>query len=484
MNASPEQPAAHSPFTRRHFLQHAGAGLGGIALAWLWGRDSSAAATSAPSPYAAKPPPRTPKARRVIHIYACGGVSHVDAFDYKPEIERRHGEELTDKGKIDTFFGKPGRLMRPQFPFRRHGQSGAWMSELLPHLATCVDDITFLRGMYSKSSNHTPATFFMNSGFTMNGFPCLGSWLSYGLGSENQDLPAFVVLPDPRQLPAGGAINWTSGFLPAVHQGVPFRATGQPITDLATPAHVSAERRRAESDLLAGMNQRFADAHPADTTLAARIRSYELAARMQLSVPEVAALDGESAATRKLYGLNEPSTAGFGRNCLLARRLIENGVRFVQVFHGGAFGSPRINWDGHEDVRDNHLKQAASMDQPVAALLKDLKARGLLDDTLLLWTTEFGRTPITQGVGAPGRDHHPQGFTVWMAGAGLRPGFSYGATDEVGFHAIENKTQVYDLHATVLHLLGLDHEQLTYYHNGIQRRLTDVHGEVIHGILA
>jgi hypothetical protein len=467
-------------------LWEAGAGLSGVALAWLLQREAQAAeaARQAPaSPYAPKPTGFPAKAKRVVHICALGGVSHIDTFDYKPELEKRHGEELTNKGKIDTFFGKPGRLMKSQFAFRRHGRSGLWMSELLPQLATCVDEMTFLYGMHSKSSNHTPATFFMNTGFTMNGFPCLGAWLSYGLGSENQDLPAYVVLPDPRQLPAGGAINWTSGFLPAVHQGVSFRPGAEPITDLNTPAHVSPARRKAESALLAGMNQQFLDENPADTALAARLRSYELAARMQLSVPEVASFEAEGEATQRLYGLNEPATAGFGRNCLLARRLLEKGVRFVQLFHGGAFGSPRINWDGHEDLRENHLKQAASMDQPVAALLKDLRARGLLDDTLVLWTTEFGRTPITQGIGAPGRDHHPQGFTIWMAGAGLKPGYAHGATDEVGFFASENKTQVYDYLATVLHLLGIDHEQLTFYHNGIQRRLTDVHGEVIHDIL-
>ena len=487
MNASSHSPPSAPDVTRRRFLWEAGAGLSGIALAWLLQQETRAANVSTvlpASPYAPKPTRFPAKAKRVVHICACGGVSHIDTFDYKPELEKRHGEELTSKGKIDTFFGRPGRLMKSQFNFRRHGQSGLWMSELLPRLATCVDEMTFLHAMHSKSSNHTPATFFMNTGFTMNGFPCLGAWLSYGLGSENQDLPAYVVLPDPRQLPAGGAINWTSGFLPAVHQGVAFRPGAEPITDLNTPTHVTPVRRQAESALLARMNQQFLDAHPADTALAARLRSYELAARMQLSVPEVVRIEAETETTNRLYGLDQPATAGFGRNCLLARRLLEKGVRFVQLFHGGAFGSPRINWDGHEDLRDNHLKQAASMDQPVAALLKDLRARGLLDDTLVLWTTEFGRTPITQGIGSPGRDHHPQGFTIWMAGAGLKPGYAHGATDEVGFFASEKKTQVYDYMATVLHLLGIDHEQLTFYHNGIQRRLTDVHGEVIHDILA
>jgi len=472
--------------SRRHFL--AEAGLSGVALAWLLQQELRGASAPTPvlpgSPYAAKTTAFPAKAKRVIHVCACGGVSHVDTFDYKPELEKHHGEELTNKGKIDTFFGRPGRLMKSQFAFRQHGRSGLWMSDLLPHLSKCVDEITFLHAMHSKSSNHTPATFFMNSGFTMNGFPCLGAWLSYGLGSENQDLPAYVVLPDPRQLPAGGAINWTSGFLPAVHQGVAFRGTGEPIVDLNTPHDISPARRLAESALLKKLNQNFLDANPGDTALAARLRSYELAARMQVRVPEVVRFDSESEATRRLYGLDQPITAGFGRNCLLARRLLEKGVRFVQLFHGGAFGSPRINWDGHENVRENHINQAASMDQPLAALLQDLRARGLLDDTLVLWTTEFGRTPFTQGIDSPGRDHHPNGFTVWMAGAGLKPGFAHGATDEVGYFASEKKTEVYDYLATVLHLLGIDHEKLTFYHNGIQRRLTDVHGEVIHDILA
>ena len=477
MNAPP-------PLSRRRFLWETGAGLSGVALAWLLQQEARGAAPLPGSPYAPKATHFPAKAKRVIHICACGGVSHVDTFDYKPELERHDGEELTGKGKIDTFFGKPGRLMKSQFAFRQHGQSGHWVSDLLPHLATCVDELTFLHGMHSKSSNHTPATFFMNSGFTMNGFPCLGAWLSYGLGSENQDLPAYVVLPDPRQLPAGGSINWTSGFLPAVHQGVAFRSSGEPIADLNTPQEISPARRNAEAALLRKMNQNFLDANPHDTSLAARLRSYELAARMQVSVPEVVSFTRETEATRRLYGLDQPKTAGFGRNCLLARRLLEQGVRFVQLFHGGAFGSPRINWDGHENLRENHVNQAISMDQPVAALIKDLRARGMLDDTLVLWTTEFGRTPFTQGIGAAGRDHHPNGFTIWMAGAGLKAGHAHGATDEVGYAASEGKTQVYDYLATVLHLLGLHHEKLTFYHNGIQRRLTDVHGEVIQGILA
>lgn len=485
---SPESSPSDGSISRRHFLWETGAGLSGLALAWMFEQEaravSAAREPATGSPYAARLTHFPAKAKRLIHICACGGVSHLDTYDYKPDLIKHDGQELTNKGKIDTFFGRPGRLLKSPFAFRQHGQSGTWMSDLLPHLATCVDDLTFIHSMSSKSSNHTPATFFMNTGFTMNGFPCLGSWLSYGLGSENQDLPAFVVLPDPRQLPAGGAINWTSGFLPAVHQGVAFRTSGEPIVDLNTPGSVAPQRRRAEMDFLARMNREFMDANPGDSSLAARIRSYELAARMQVSVPETVNFGSESEATRQLYGLGTPSTDGFGRNCLLARRLLERGVRFVQLFHGGAFGSPRINWDGHENIVENHTKQAVSMDQPVAALIKDLKARGMLEDTLVIWTTEFGRTPITEGIGAKGRDHHPFGFTIWMAGAGLKPGLHYGATDEVGYFASEKPVAVYDFHATVLHLLGLDHERLTYYHNGVQRRLTDVHGHVIGELLA
>ena len=476
-------PSDRPALSRRHFLWEAGGGLGGIALAWLLQQDATAADKTA-SPYAPRAPHFPAKAKRVVQIFCPGGVSHVDTFDYKPELAKHNGKELTGKGKIDTFFGRPGRLMKSPFAFKQHGHCGAWISSLFPHLAGCVDDMTFLHAMVAKTSNHTPATFQMNSGFTMNGFPSLGAWLSYGLGSEAQDLPAFVVLPDVRGLPAGGAINWSSGFLPATHQGVAFRSSGEPIPDLFTPKNVGAAERQASLDLLATMNEDFLRDNPGDSSLAARVRSYELAARMQVSIPEVVHFERESAATRKLYGMDEPRTAAFGRNCLLARRLLEKGVRFVQLYHGGAFGSPRINWDAHENIVDNHGKQAALLDKPVAGLLKDLKGRGLLDDTLVLWNTEFGRTPFTEGIGGKGRDHHQLVFTCWMAGAGLKRGFRYGASDEFGYRPAENAVSVYDFHATVLHLLGLDHKRLTFYHNGIQRRLTDVHGEVIDKVLA
>jgi len=470
---------APPPVSRRQLLWQ---GLGGVALTWLLQQDATASPT--PNAQGPTPPHFLPKAKRVIHIFCAGGVSHVDTFDHKPELEKNHGKPMTGKGKIDTFFGQPGNLMKSPWAFRQHGRSGRWVSDLLPHLAGCVDDLTFIYSMTAKTSNHTPATFQMNSGFTMNGFPCMGAWLSYGLGCDSENLPAFVVLPDPRGVPAGGAINWTSGFLPAAHQGVAFGTSGDPIRDLSTPPDVAPAARTAGMRLLRSIEQGFETANPGDTTISARIRAYELAARMQASVPETIAFDSEPAHIRRLYGLDTPATAAFGRNCLLSRRLLERGVRFVQLYHGGAFGTPRINWDGHEDIVDNHTRQAAIMDQPVAALLQDLKQRGMLDDTLVLWTSEFGRTPITQGLNAKGRDHHQYVFTVWMAGAGLKPGVGYGASDEIGCHPAEHPTQIYDLHATVLRLLGLDHKRLTYYHNGIQRRLTDVHGEVIEPILA
>jgi hypothetical protein len=464
--------------TRRHLLQDLRTGLGSIALTWLLHKEGAAAESR-------QGPHFPPKAKRVVQIFANGGVSHLDTFDFKPDLIQYDGKPMTGKGPVDPFFGKPGNLMRSQWEFQQRGSSGLWVSDMLPHLATCVDDITFIHSMVTKSSNHTPAAFQMHTGFIRQGFPCLGAWLSYGLGTENQDLPAFVVLPDPRGLPAGASINWSSGFLPATHQGTAFGASGEPIADLATPPEVSPESRQAALGLLAQMNRNHIEAHPGDNLLTARVRSYELAARMQVTVPQVIRFDEESEATQRLYGMDAHPTEAFGRNCLLARRLLERGVRFVQIFHGGAFGgSPRLNWDAHEDVVDNHNRQAQSMDKPVAGLIKDLKARGMLDETLVIWSTEFGRTPFTQGLATRGRDHHQHAFTCWLAGAGVKKGFSYGASDEVGYQVGEDPVTIYDFHATILQLLGLDHKRLTYYNNGIQRRLTDVHGRVVEGILA
>lgn len=482
--SSPRRPACpgpeDAPLSRRDLLWRAGGGLGGVALAWLLATEEVRGATAplVPGPHF------PPQAKRVIQIFLCGGVSHLDTFDYKPDLIRHDGKPLTGKGPVDTFFAQPGNLMKPAWEFRPRGQSGLPISALLPHLAECADLLTVFNSMVAKSNNHTPAAFQMNSGFTLNGFPSMGSWVSYGLGTLNQDLPAFVVLPDPRQAPAGGAINWTAGFLPASHQGVMFRAKGDPIPDLFPAEPVDDGVERDSRQLLGKMNREFAAKTGGDSTLAARVRAYELAARMQLSVPDAVRLDEEPPATRSLYGLDEPATAGFGRNCLLARRLVERGVRFVQLYHGGAFGSPRVNWDAHEDLRQNHGQEAASMDRPVAGLLRDLEQRGLLKDTLVIWSTEFGRTPFTQGVNAPGRDHHQLVFSCWMAGAGLKPGMAYGSSDEVGYSPGSDPVAIPDFHATILHLLGLDHKRLTYYHNGIQRRLTDVSGEVVRAVLA
>lgn len=466
------------PFSRRHFLWNSGGGLGAIALAWLMQRNASGT-TSVLQPRFA------PKAKRVVQIFCAGGVSHLETFDYKPALERLNGQSLEGRGENPGFFGQPGRLMKSIYPFRQHGKSGAWVSSLLPHLAGCVDEICFIKSMFAKSNNHSPAAFQMNTGFALNGFPCMGAWLSYGLGTENENLPTFVVLPDPRGLPAGGSINWTSGFLPANHQGVAFRTqSAEPVADLRTPAGVSPAARFADMDLLASMNREFAEAHHGDGAFAARLRSYELAAHMQSSIPEAANLADEPEHIRKLYGIDEPRNKGFSKNCLLARRLLERGVRFVQILNGGSFGSPRINWDGHENMRENHDTQAATMDQPVAALIQDLKQRGMLEDTLLVWNTEFGRSPVTQGIGSTGRDHHPGVFTCFLAGAGVNPGISYGESDDIGYSIAENKVTIPDFHATILHLLGLDHKQLTFYHNGINRRLTNVEGEIVSGVLA
>lgn len=470
---------------RRDFLQHSASGLGAMALSWLLNRDAAFAKLPEESALGSvRLPHYAPKAKRIVQIFCCGGVSHLDTFDYKPDLIRMHGKSLEGKGENLGFFGQPGKIMQSPYSFRQHGQSGAWVSSLLPHLATCVDDLCFIHSMVAKSNNHTPATFQMNSGFTMNGFPSMGAWLSYALGTENESLPTFVVLPDPRGMIAGGSINWTSGFLPANHQGVPFRTQStNPIVDLNTPSEISPDDRNADLRLLQSMNRGFADQFPSESGFAARLRAYELAAKMQVSIPEATRLEDESESTRALYGLGREENRGFARNCLMARRLLERGVRFVQIFNGGAFGSPRINWDGHENLRENHDQQAATMDQPVAGLIQDLKQRGMLEDTLVVWATEFGRGPATQGIDSPGRDHHPTAFTCFLAGAGVKKGFRYGETDELGYFTSKNPVTIYDFHATILHLLGINHEKLTFYHNGINRRLTDVHGKVVTELL-
>jgi hypothetical protein len=471
---------------RRDFFSWVGLGLGSAALAHLLLRDGTVTAAPVPGEASDPPPHHPPKAKRAVHICLCGGLSHLDSFDYKPALEKHHGQPLPGSETPDTFFGQVGPLRKSDWSFKRHGQSGLWISDLFPHMAEIADELTVIRSMRADSANHTPATFQQNTGFRLNGFPVLGSWLSYGLGSLTDELPAYVVLPDVRGLPAGSTINWSNGFLPARHQGVPLRAKGQPIDDLTPAQPIDADTERDSRELLAALNRKHQEGRDADV-LSARVRSYELAAKMQLAVPQVTDLSGETAATKTAYGLDGKETADFGRSCLLARRLLERGVRFVQLFSGGSFGSPRINWDGHEDMKANHGQEAARIDRPVAALVRDLRRRGLLDDTLVLFTTEFGRTPFTQSAAkvlGTGRDHNMYGFSVWLAGAGLKHGLAYGATDDVGWKAVEEVVAWHDFHATVLHLLGIDHERLTFYHNGIRRRLTNVHGEVVKGILA
>jgi hypothetical protein len=386
-----------------------------------------------------------------------------------------------------VFFGKVGRLRKSDWKFKQRGESGLWVSELFPHLAKVADELTVIRSMFAETSNHTPATFQQNTGFRLNGFPTAGAWLSYGMGCETDELPAYVVIPDPRGLPAGGSINWTNGFLPALYQGVTVASSGTPIRDLFPAKKLSRESEQASRKLLASLNDRHLAARGESDILAARIRSYQLAERMQNVVPQIANLETETQAVHEMYGTSAEPTRDFGRSCLLARRLLERGVRFVQLFSGGAFMSPRINWDGHEDMIKNHGREAARVDQPLAGLLRDLRQRGMLDDTLVMFTSEFGRTPFTQSaadvVGA-GRDHNEKGFSVWLAGGGMKPGFAYGATDDVGWQAVENRVHWHDFHARVLHQLGINHEQLTFYHNGIKRRLTNVHGNPVPEILA
>ena len=479
---------------RRDFLSWSTSGLTGAALASLLTKDRPLAAATVPGEAHDLPPHVPPRCKRVIHLYMCGGMSHLDTFDYKPTLEKYHGKPLPGSETPETFFGKVGLLRKSDWEFQQRGQSGLWVSSLMPQIASVADELTVIRSMVTDSANHTPATFQANTGFRLNGFPVIGAWMSYGLGCETDELPAYVVLPDPRGMPAGSTINWSNGFLPARYQGVAFRTKGQPIEDLfpasigdaASAKSFDAESERETRDFIAMLNRRHQATRP-ESDLAARIKSYELAAKMQLSVPHVTDLSGETAATQTDYGLDRPETMDFGRSCLLARRMLEQGVRFVQIFSGGSFGSPRINWDGHENMLENHSQEALRVDRPVAALLRDLRQRGMLDDTLVLFTTEFGRTPFAQSdanVLGAGRDHNMYGFSVWMAGGGLKHGMAYGGTDDIGWKSVDNPLTWPDLHATVLHLMGIDHERLTYYHNGVERRLTNVHGQVVRDILS
>ena len=470
--------------SRRDFLWQLGGGLGGVALtAMLEG------ARAADNPLSAKPSHYPGKAKAVIQIFCPGGLSQVDTWDYKPELARRQGQPFDADGKLQFFASKPGNCQGSYWPFQQHGQCGRWISDLFPKLAQRVDDIAFIHSMQSKSALHGPAMFMANSGFILPGFPSMGAWVTYGLGSVSDNLPAFVVLPDPRGLPPGGVINWGAGFLPAIHQGTTLQTdeTKPPIADLFPSKkfpQLTGESEQISREFLQSLNRSHAAERTNNSELEARIAAYELAARLQLSAPEVTNLTGESDATKKLYALDHEDIGPFGRQCLLARRLVERGVRFVQIFCGAEnTGAKKIrpNWDSHEDLVRDHGYWGAILDNGAAALLTDLKSRGLLESTLVICTTEFGRQPASQG--GKGRDHNPGAFTAWMAGGGIQGGTSHGTTDDLGFQAAENPAYCYDLHATALHLLGLNHEKLTFYNNGTPRRLTDVHGHVLRGIL-
>jgi len=492
MNHSPLSHAGRHLLSRRDFLRWGGTGLGGIALAALLAEQRLSAAGSpwrpridSRMPYAPRAPHFQPKAKRVLMIFCSGAISHIDTFDYKPELIRLHNQPMPGGEGLITGQGMQGNVIKPLWDFKPRGQSGKMVSDLLPDLAELADDMCFIHSMTAKSAAHGPAENQMSTGFILDGFPGIGSWATYALGSECQNLPAFVAIPDPRGVPQTGSRHWAAGFLPAAYQGVAFSAD-KPIPHLNRPAGVAAQDDYATYELLKLLNDRHLAENPGDTELAARISAYELAAKMQLAAAEVGDFAKESAHTLEAYGVNDANKtkAGFARNCLLARRLLERDVRFVQLFNGAyAMGEGVGNWDGHKFIVDQYKVHAPILDQPAAALLRDLKERGLLQDTLVAFVTEFGRMPTFQK-GANGRDHNEKGFTVWLAGAGVKPGFSYGATDDLGFKAVDKVTTIYDLHATILHLLGLDHERLTYYNSGIERRLTDVHGHVIKGILA
>jgi hypothetical protein len=479
---------------RRDFLAHAAGGLSGIALANLLAQDGLLlAGETTPirpaikpeAPLGARAAHFPAKAKRVLMIFCSGACSQLDTWDYKPELIKRHNTPMPGGDKLITFQGKSGNLTKSPWEFKPRGASGKYISDLLPNLAGLADEMCFIHSMTSKINTHGPGENFMSTGFTVEGYPSAGAWVSYGLGSECDNLPAFVAIPDPRGVPQAGPSNWSAGFLPAVFQGTAFNSD-QPIANLAAPSAISPAADRSTRDFLKLLNDKHLARNPGDSELSARIASYELAARLQLSAPEAGDLSRETAATHAAYGTEDANKtkAAFARNCLLARRLLERGVRFVQLFNGAyAMGEGVGNWDGHKTLKAQYEIHAPILDQPAAALIKDLKARGLLDETLVVWTTEFGRMPTFQA-GANGRDHNPKGFTVWLAGAGVKRAYSYGQTDEFGYQAVENPSSVYELHATILHLLGLDHQRLSYVHNGAEQRLTFVHGRVIKDVLA
>lgn len=465
------------PLSRRAWLRQAGHGLGGWMLADLLSRDSAHAANQrSPTPH------HPPQATSVIWLFMNGGPSQIDTWDYKPELARRHGQELAGLDPTTGFFPTAiGPVMRSPFTFRQYGTCGRWVSELFPLLAQHVDDMAFLPACWADSNNHSPALFQMNSGFTRQGFPSFGAWAAYGLGHLSDNLPSFVVMTDPwkRGLPKGHAQNWTAGFLPASGQGTVL-SDDESFPFLRLPPGITPVRQRQQVELLADLNQSYAAESGLTERMHEQLATFELALRMQSAIPEVSDLAQETAAVHELYGLTDPRCAPFGRQCLIARRLIERGVRCVQIYSGGTENEQ--SWDGHQNIEVNHRRFAGETDRPIAGLLADLKQRGLLDSTLVIWNGEFGRLPIVQR-GGSGRDHNPHAFTTWLAGGGVRGGTSFGQTDELGFRGVENRVSIPDLHATMLWQLGLDHERLTYRHQGRDFRLTDVSGRVIREIL-
>jgi hypothetical protein len=491
-------PSPVRPLTRRELLAKAGGGCGLLGLAALIAGEqplSSAARADesrtnlALNPMAPRPTHFAPKAKRVIWIFVNGGPSQVDTWDYKPALTRWNGKSMNQfdpsfQNTTGFFKDQVGAFMQSPFRFSPQGQCGKMVSELFPNLGPHVDKMAFIHSAYSESNNHSPALFMMNTGMSRMGFPCVGSWVTYGLGSESQNLPGFVVMSDPRGrgLPKGHAANWGAAFLPGAFQGTHLHSSGSPIDNLDRPGEMPPPRQRAQLDLVKRLNELHREQFAAEAELTARIESFELAYRMQSAAPEAISIESEPEHIKTLYGFDDPRCEHVARQCLTARRLVERGVRFVQIYSGGM--ENQLSWDGHADIKGNHQQFAGETDRPVAGLLADLEQRGLLDETLVIWGGEFGRLPIAQTGKAPGRDHNPHGFTLWMAGGGIKGGVSYGETDEVGYAAAVNKVHVNDLHATVLHLLGINHERLTYTYNGRRFRLTDVAGKVLKPILA
>jgi len=472
--------------SRREFLRRTGGGFGLLALAGLLDQQGllpRAHADTAVNPLAPRQPHFASKAKSVIWLFMNGGPSHVDTWDYKPDLVRRDGQRLQNFDQNTGFFtGQVGPVMKSPFRFRRHGQSGAWVSEIFPRMAQHVDKMAFLYSCWTDSNNHSPALMKINTGMTRMGFPCVGSWTTYGLGTESQNLPAFVVMYDTlgRGLPKGYAQNWASGFLPSIYQGTALKPQGAPIDNLLRGDERSQTQQRAQLDLLARLNRRRLEQNPAESELAARIESFELAYRMQMAAPEALDFHRESERVQQLYGIDNPRCGHFAKQCLMARRLVERGVRFVQIYSGGE--ENERSWDGHMNIAANHTGFAGETDTPIAGLLTDLAARGLLESTLVIWCGEFGRLPIIQ-TGGTGRDHNPHAFTAWLAGGGVKGGTLYGSTDEIGLRAADNRVSVNDLHATILHLIGIDHQRLTYRYNGRDFRLTDVAGNVVQAVL-